>query len=51
MKRFQNGVRRNLSLCTYGYKGIYQLPFKEEFWTLTAESDEPEQTKPWWKFW
>jgi hypothetical protein len=27
------------------------LPFKEEFWTLAAEKDEPEQIKPWWRFW
>jgi len=52
MKRFQNGSEDAI----YPYvhmvtKEFTNLPFKEEFWTLTAETVEPEQTKPWWKFW
>ena len=52
MKRFQNGSEDAI----YPYvhmvtKEFTNLPFNEEFWTLTAETDEPEQTKPWWKFW
>ena len=52
IKRFQNGSEDSI----YPYvhmvtKEFTNLPFKEEFWTLTAEIDEPEQTKPWWKFW
>ena len=53
MKRFQNGSEDAI----YPYvhmvtKEFTNLPFKEEFWTVTAETDdEPEQTKPWWKFW
>jgi len=52
IKRFQNGSEDSI----YPYvhmvtKEFTNLPFEEEFWTLTAEIDEPEQTKPWWKFW
>ena len=52
IKRFQNGSEDSI----YPYvhivtKEFTNLPFKEEFWTLTSEIDEPEQTKPWWKFW
>ena len=51
-KRFQNGSEDAI----YPYvhmvtKEFTSLPFKEEFWTLTAQKDEAEQTKPWWKFW
>ena len=52
MKRFQNGsedaIYPYVHLVT---KEFTNLPFKEEFWTVTAETDEPEQTKPWWKLW
>ena len=52
MKRFQNGSEDAI----YPYvhmltKEFTNLPFKEEFWTLVAENEESEQTKPWWKFW
>ena len=52
MKRFQDGSED----AVYPYvhtatKEFTNLPFKEEFWKLTAETAEPEQTKPWWKFW
>jgi hypothetical protein len=52
MKRFQNGSED--SIYPYGYsltKEFTNLPFNEQFWTLTAETDEPEIKKPWWKFW
>jgi len=32
-------------------KEFANVPFNEEFWILTAEKDEPDLTKPWWKFW
>ena len=52
MKRFQNGSEDSI----YPYvhmvtKELTNLPFKEEYWTLTTEIDEPEQARPWWKFW
>jgi hypothetical protein len=52
MKRFQNGSEDAI----YPYvhmvtKEFTNLPFKEEFWALTAENYEQEQTKSWWKFW
>lgn len=52
MNRFQNGSEDAI----YPYvhmvtKEFTNLPFKDEFWTLTAETIEPEQTKTWWKFW
>jgi len=52
MKRFQNGSED----AVYPYvhmvtKEFTNLPFKEEFWVLTVESDEAEQPKPWWKIW
>ena len=52
MKRFQNGSED--SIYPYGYsltKEFTNLPFNEKFWTLTAETDEPETKKPWWRFW
>ena len=52
MKRFQNGsedaIYPYVHLVT---KEFTNLPFKEEFWALIAETDKSEQTKPWWKFW
>jgi hypothetical protein len=52
MKRFQNGTEDAI----YPYvhmvtKEFTNSPFKEEFWTLIAETNAPGQTKPWWKFW
>ncbi len=52
LKRFQNGSED--SIYPYGYsltKEFTNLPFNEQFWILTAETDEPETKKPWWKFW
>lgn len=52
MKRFHNGSEDAIYPYVHAAtKEFTHLPFKEEFWTLTAESDEPEQVKPWWKFW
>lgn len=52
MKRFQNGSEDAIYPYVHAAtKEFTNLPFREEFWTLTAESDEPEATKPWWKFW
>ncbi len=52
MKRFQNGsedaIYPYVHMVTMEFTN---LPFKEEFWTVTAETSEPEKTKPWWKFW
>lgn len=52
IKRFQNGsedaVYPYVHTVTKEYTG---LPFREEFWTLTAEADSTEKNKPWWKFW
>src|SRR5688500_13967870 len=52
MKRFQNGgddaIYPYVHMVT---KEFTNLAFKEEFWAATAESNEPEQGKPWWKFW
>ncbi|MFN8361968.1 MAG: hypothetical protein U0264_18835 [Candidatus Kapaibacterium sp.] len=52
IKRFQNGSEDAI----YPYvhmvtKEFTNFSFKEEYWTLTAETEEPEQTKPWWKIW
>ncbi len=52
MKRFQNGAEE--ALYPYVYivtKEFTDLPFNEEFWSLTVENGEPDQIKPWWKFW
>ena len=52
MKRFQNGSEDAI----YPYvhmvtKEFTNLPFNQEFWIMTAEKDEPETKKSWWKFW
>jgi hypothetical protein len=52
IKRFQNGSEDAI----YPYVHILtseftNLPFKEEFWALAAETNNQEQSKPWWKFW
>ncbi len=52
MKRFQNGSED--SIYPYGYslaKEFANQPFNEQFWDLTAESEEDETIRPWWKFW
>lgn len=51
MKRFQNGNEEAI----YPYvhmvtKGFTNLPFKEEFWMLTAKTSIQRESKPWWKF-
>jgi hypothetical protein len=52
MKRFQNGSEDAIYPYVHTVtKEFTNLPFKEEFWTLTAETDEPKNSKPWWKFW
>lgn len=52
IKRFQNGSEDAIYHYVHAVTNEFtKLPFKEEFWTLTAEKDEPEQPKPWWKFW
>jgi hypothetical protein len=52
MKRFQNGSEDAIYPYVHALtKEFTNLPFNEEFWTLTAEIDEPEPTKYWWKFW
>lgn len=52
MKRFENGnedaIYPYVHMVTTEFTN---LPFKEEFWSLTGENDESEQPKPWWKFW
>lgn len=52
MKRFKNGsedaIYPYVQMVTQEFT---KLPFKEEFWMLTAEDDKAENTKPWWKFW
>ena len=48
MKRFQNGSEDAIYPYVHMVTTEFtNLPFKEEFWTLTAENDEHEQTKPW----
>jgi hypothetical protein len=52
MKRFENGSEDAI----YPYvhmvtKEFTNLPFREEFWALTAESDNSKKSKSWWKFW
>ena len=52
MKRFQNGSED--AIYPYVHMATNEftnLPFKEEFWILTTETDNPEKSKPWWKFW
>ena len=52
MKRFQNGSEDAIYPYVHtAIKEFTNLPFKEEFWALTAETNESEKTKPWWKFW
>ncbi len=52
MKRFKNGsedaIYPYVHLVT---KEFTNLPFKEEFWAVTAGTDKSEPTKPWWKIW
>lgn len=52
VKRFQNGSEDAIYPYVHTVtKEFTKLPFKEAFWTVTAENDEPAKTKPWWKFW
>lgn len=52
MKRFENGSEDAIYPYVHSVTTEFtNLPFKEEFWSLTAENDESEQPKPWWKFW
>lgn len=52
MKRFYNGdddaIYPYVHMMT---KEFTKLPFKNEFWALTAENEEPEKIKRWWEFW
>jgi hypothetical protein len=52
MKRFSNGsedaIYPYVHHVTQEFTG---LPFKEEFWSVTAEREKVEKKKPWWKFW
>ncbi len=52
IKRFKNGsedaIYPYVHLVTNEFTS---LPFKEEFWKLTAEEEATERSKPWWKFW
>jgi hypothetical protein len=52
IKRFQNGSEDAIYPYVHMVTNEFtNLPFREEFWTLTAEIEAPEQTKQWWKFW
>jgi len=52
MKRFQNGSED--AIYPYAHtvtKEFTKKTFNEKYWTLTAEDEEKDKTKPWWKFW
>ncbi len=52
MKRFQNG--REDAIYPYAHAATKEFtghPFNESYWTLVSENNEPENAKPWWKFW
>lgn len=52
MKRFKNGDEDSIYPYVHTVtKEFTNLPFKEEFWSISKNSNEPEQTKAWWKFW
>lgn len=52
MKRFQNGSEDSLYPFVHMItKEFTNLPFIDDFWSLTMETEEPNQPKPWWKFW
>ena len=52
MKRFQNGNEDSIYPYIHSVTTEFtKKPFKEEFWELTAEIEENEETKSWWKFW
>jgi hypothetical protein len=52
MKRFESGNEDAIYPYTHSVTQEFtNLPFKQEFWTLAAETGEQEKTKPWWKFW
>jgi hypothetical protein len=52
IKRFQNGSEDAIYPYVHSVTSEFtNLPFKQEFWELTAEKEDQEQSKPWWKFW
>ncbi len=52
MKRFQNGSEDAIYPYAHTVTNEFtKQSFNEQFWTLKAENNEPENTKPWWKFW
>ena len=52
MKRFQNGSEDSIYPYIHSVTTEFtNKPFKEEFWELTAEVEENEEPKSWWKFW
>jgi hypothetical protein len=52
IKRFENGGEEAIYPYVHTVtKEFTKQPFIEEYWTLTAENKEPENSKPWWKFW
>jgi hypothetical protein len=52
MKRFKNGAEDAIYPYVHAVTNEFtNLPFREEFWDLTAEKNSAEPTKPWWKFW
>jgi hypothetical protein len=52
MKRFQNGSEDAIYPYAHAVTNEFtKQPFNEKYWTLTAENNEPDKTKPWWKFW
>jgi hypothetical protein len=52
IKRFENGTDDAIYPYVHTVTNEFtNLPFEKDFWILAAEKDEPEQTKPWWKFW
>jgi hypothetical protein len=52
IKRFQNGSEDAIYPYAYSVtKEFINQPFNEQYWTVTAERDEANIKKTWWKFW